>query len=326
MIFYTVCSLSHLYQADILAQSLRAAYPGAELKIGLVDRLSQDLQLGPVHRSSIVEAAEIGIPRFDEMCARYRISELCFACKPFFGRHLLSVHPEARKLVYLDSDIFVFGRFDSVLDALQASDVVLSPHLSSPSVAGTGVERMIMGAGAYNAGFFATSGRPVARDFLDWLCGRLEHECFGWAGDQVWFSLVPSYFPGTYVDRHPGVNMAAWNAADRVLGVRDGQLEVNGLPLGFYHYSGFMPSAPDRASNVREFALSRSSRPDLWLALDRIRQALVTSPLQHLKGRPSCYGRAVGSGTSMPAWMRLLRSAVRKTGFDVVRGSRPTAS
>jgi hypothetical protein len=321
-LFYTVCTLSHLYQAEILAKALRAVHPEAEFKVGLVDRLGPGLDLGSLTRDQIVEVGDMGISALGAMSARYRVSELCFACKPFVASFLLATRPDVDRLIYIDSDTFVFGRFESVQAAMAHSDIVLSPHLSAPLQEHVAIERLMLKAGAFNAGFFALRRGSAAQELLDWLMLRLESECFGWAGDQVWFSLIPSHFSGVYVDRNPGLNAAAWNAAERRMS-RDGDVvSINSVPLVFYHYSGFDPTVPDRSSNVREFAVMRAERPDLWYALDPICAALRGSSLLYLRGRPSHFGRPAATPARLPGWVRLVRQVVRRTGFDIVRSGR----
>jgi hypothetical protein len=321
MIFYTVCTLSHLFQARILAQSLRTAHPEAKLYVGLVDRLTPDVDLGPIDRSAVIEVEHLRIPGFAGMQSRYRIAELCFACKPYFGSHLMRECSDEGKFVYIDSDFYVFDRFDHLDAALNSAELVLTPHVCEPVHDGADLERIVLGAGAYNAGFFAFRRSASAVDFLSWFSERLEADCYGWAGDQVWLGLAPTLFPNVHIDRHPGMNMAAWNVRNRRLSVRGGKIECNGSPLVCYHYSGFDPRVPDRASGVPGLGADRGDRPDLWLALDAIGPLLLGGSMDPLRTRRSPFGRVDPPRRPAAAWVQAIRGIVRRTGFDVVRTS-----
>jgi hypothetical protein len=319
MIFFTVCTLSHLFQARMLSESLWQSNPGARLIIGLVDRLRPGLDVSPLDRADIVEIETLCIPGFAGMQSRYTIAELCFACKPFFAEHLMRTRTEHDKFVYLDSDIFVFGSFGGLEQALDTYDLVLTPHLCDPADDGGRLERIILEAGAFNAGFFSFRRSAGALAFLRWFSARVEANCYGWAGDQVWLGLAPSLFPNVLVDRNPGMNVAAWNVQNRRLAESDGGVACNAVPLIFYHYSGFDPQHPDRASKVPGLGASMNDRPDLWLALGPILQHLDREKADPLRSLRSPFGRQDKRRKPAPAWIQALRSAVRRSGFDVVR-------
>lgn len=52
-------------------------------------------------------------------------------------------------------------------------------------------------------------------------------------------------FEDVFIDRHPGHNAAYWDLANRKITKQDGQYFVNGLPLIFFHFSGYSPLTPD---------------------------------------------------------------------------------
>src|SRR5699024_6011372 len=57
--------------------------------------------------------------------------------------------------------------------------------------------------------------------------------------DQRWVDLVPALFPEVAILRTPRLNVSTWNLSKRKVIRENGQLYVNGVPLGFYHYTGF---------------------------------------------------------------------------------------
>ena len=103
----------------------------------------------------LLTASDLGIgPELWRMALRYEPFELAMALKPWLLRHLLE---RDEQVVYLDADIRVFAPLDPVVEALEAHDIVLTPHFLDP-VALDGkhpTESEITKAGAYNAGFLA---------------------------------------------------------------------------------------------------------------------------------------------------------------------------
>lgn len=58
--------------------------------------------------------------------------------------------------------------------------------------------------------------------------------------DQKWMDLVPSMFEGVKIVRNTGWNTAYWNLSHRtVTKNQDNTFSVNGVPLVFFHYSGY---------------------------------------------------------------------------------------
>src|ERR1051326_9207019 len=55
-------------------------------------------------------------------------------------------------------------------------------------------------------------------------------------------------FEGVSILRDPGYNVAYWNLGSRMVGRSESGYEVGGLPLAFFHFSGYEPDQPDRLS------------------------------------------------------------------------------
>lgn len=320
--FYTICTKSHLFQAHALVRSIRTVHPDARLFIGLVDRLTPDVDPAPLGDAELIEVEALSMPSLGEMSTRYRIPELCFACKPHFARHILRRHRDVSKLIYLDSDTFTFSRFDRVFRHLDHHCLVVTPHGSEPVRCGEdaiALERIILSAGILNAGFFAISRCEEAERFLDWFARILTTECHGWAGDQPWLALAPTYFEGVLIDRDPGLNMAAWNAGSRFLTQQDGQILVNGVPLVFYHYSGFDPASAASTSKIPAQSIRLASRPDLSLALSPIASAIREAAFAELRSSRSCFGK---QGSALRSSAVLTRVAKRMLGLVGLQVSR----
>ena len=71
--------------------------------------------------------------------------------------------------------------------------------------------------------------------------------------DQRWVDFVPTLFEH-HIVRDPGCNVATWNLATRRVEWSNGRYLVNGLPLRFFHFSGFDPRAPHILSKFQSRA------------------------------------------------------------------------
>jgi hypothetical protein len=94
--------------------------------------------------------------------------ELATAVKPFLLEHLLE--RGARRLLYLDPDIWVLHSLQPLFDRLEKCSVLLTPHMTS-RLDDDGAEPnefTLLRSGAYNLGFVGVRDTPEARELLEW--------------------------------------------------------------------------------------------------------------------------------------------------------------
>lgn len=238
----TVATKSHLARARVLAESYRSQHPGAPLFLLLLDRI--DGRFDPAREPfTTVCVEDVGAEDWPSLAFRYSQVELPSAMKPRFLLHLFE-NFGFRKIVYLDTDVFVTGDLEPVFDLLDRHSVVLTPHLLAPASDGPATrELVILRSGAYNTGMVGVSDLPEARAFLHWWWARCrenalvrQHE--GVFLDQRWIDLAPGMFPGVGIARDPGLNVAFWNVRERRVTWEE-KPSVNGVPLRFFHFSAF---------------------------------------------------------------------------------------
>jgi hypothetical protein len=255
----TICSANYLAYAKSLADSLVMHNPDHRFVIVLLDE-TEGLDLSTMLPHEVVAIADLGVPRFAEMNARYDIFELSCALKPFVIEYFLKARPELQTVYYFDSDILVFNSLQASDEALQHHPILLTPHILSP-IPLDGLfsnEEVLLRAGIYNAGFFGVSQSEETFRFLNWWKERMEVRCFndvanGLFVDQLWLNLVPVYFRGTHVLQHAGYNLAYWNLHERnVSSSADGYMINDSEPLVFVHYSGYDLSAKDVISKHQD--------------------------------------------------------------------------
>ncbi len=170
--------------------------------------------------------------------------EMCCLAKYVGIAHVLSLSSATDCCVFADADVMFFCDVREPLAELGDSAVLLTPHQFGPST--DAAEHEYLQSGWINAGFIVVrKSHPDTQGMLGWLVDRITRRGFfapalGLYCDQSWLSLLPLAFSGQVaLGTHPGMNVAYWNLPERELSVQDGRYFVNGMPLVFFHFSGF---------------------------------------------------------------------------------------
>jgi glycosyltransferase involved in cell wall biosynthesis len=182
--------------------------------------------------------------------AKLTASEFSNALKPVFLRHLAGI---VETVIYLDCDVAVFSRLTEMIEAIEARDLVLVPHMLSPLPRPEHFwarprRADIFNSGLINAGCFAIN--PIkCRDFLTFweeanFAPGAFYENSGYQTDQHHLNWALVSVPNAIVLREPRYNVAYWNLHDRDFrfGSSDCQkhfFQVDGRPLGCFHFSGY---------------------------------------------------------------------------------------
>ena len=244
---FTSAAFNYIPKVRMLFQSLRKYHPEWRLHLVLADELRPNIDLSQEPFDEIHVASDLGIPGWRGWAFCHTIVELATAIKPFMLARLLKL-PGSKKVIYLDPDTVVFSRLDDILEALENSNILLTPHQTHPEHSLAAVmdnEICSLKHGVYNLGFIAVASTDVGQEFADWWCQRLYHFCRadipnGLFTDQRWIDLVPAFYSGVAIMRSGRHNVATWNLTTRVVNLSDtGQYMVDDEPLGFYHFTGF---------------------------------------------------------------------------------------
>jgi len=247
MHIFTSVTSNYIPKARVLARSVRKYHPEAKFHLLLSDSLPEWLGDGAEDFDSIINIEELPIPNRKSWIFEHRLVELCTAVKGFGFQEIFRRHnPE--KLIYLDPDIAVMSRMDSITATLDKASILLTPHQTEPDTELRAIadnEICSLKHGVYNLGFVAVRNSTEGRRFVDWWANRLEHFCFddipnGLFTDQRWCDLAPAFFDELMILREPIYNVCTWNLTQRrVTGTVPDGLLINGQPLCFYHFSGF---------------------------------------------------------------------------------------
>lgn len=263
----TIIAKNYVAYARVWARSFLAHHPGARVVVLLADR--NDGHLDPAQEPfEILEAEALGLRGFRQMAFRYDVMELSTAVKPAFLGRLLETGDEDVAL-YFDPDILVLGPVTPALEALRTANVALTPHALSPvPVDGRRPsEAAFLVSGTYNLGFIGLRRSAESARLLAWWQDRLVRGGAsapekGLFTDQKWIDLVPAFFEGVAIVRDPSLNVAYWNLHERgEIRSAGGRFLVGSRPIGFFHFSGFLPTRPDVLSKHQDrFELGELSR------------------------------------------------------------------
>ncbi|HBL28349.1 MAG TPA: hypothetical protein DD490_16060 [Acidobacteria bacterium] len=282
--------------------------PGGRVYVLIVDRPDPALDYAAEPFTAVL-AESLGIPGFPHYAFRYSILELNTAVKPWF---LLYLHRLGGwdRLCYFDPDILITGDLSEIYTALGTGDCVLTPHVTEPIEDGfIPSERDFLLSGIYNLGFLGIAFNERTLPFLDWWHRRLYRECLhaverGLFVDQRWMDFAPSFLARAVIHRDPGCNVAYWNLMHRELSQREGAWWVDGTPLRFFHFSGFMLRRQELISRYQNrYTLSR--RPDIQPLFRTYGELLDAAGHEELERLPYGFGR-FSDGTSVPGMARRL--------------------
>ncbi len=248
----TIVAKNYIAHARALARSFAEFHPTGRCSVLIIDEL--DGHIDPeAEPFTVITPAEIGCEEFEEMALRYTVLELSTAVKPWLLAHLL--REGAPAITYLDPDIRVFSSLEA-LDRLAVSHgVVLTPHntVPLPDDGERPNQIDILLAGVYNLGYVSLGASDETHELLGWWRKRLLTDCLvdphrGYFVDQRWFDLAPGLVSDHAIVRDPQYNLAYWNLHSRRLEESGDGYKVEGVPLAFFHFSGFDPDKPGQLS------------------------------------------------------------------------------
>lgn len=264
-VLVSICTINHIHLARTLIASIQEHHSPNEIAIYLLVVDWDDEEPLHIPNVTLLAGNNIGIDQFDYMALKYTALEFCCACKPYLIRYLMA-KTRCRKILYVDSDIYVFARLDHLVDCLDDAQLAVIPHTFSPT---PNPERFfqrpsmgdLIAAGTFNAGMFGLTVTPANVQFIDqWIYLvtapgaflndlNLQHE-------QNFFNWLVGVADGVKVIKDRSYNVAYWNLHDRSLrytGWDDPDKkpgwQVDGQPLVAFHFSGFSLEQPKRLSH-----------------------------------------------------------------------------
>jgi hypothetical protein len=158
----------------------------------------------------------------------------------------------------------------------------------------------------FNLGFIGVRNAEEGRRFASWWAERTYHLCRaevqnGLFTDQKWLNFAPVFFDGVAIIKSSRHNVATWNLTTRhMTGDFETGFEVDGEPLGFYHFTGF-DSGAHRIMAIKNASESRAVQEMIsWY--DRETAVAESDPVSQW---PWAFGR-FSDGTPIEACHRWL--------------------
>ncbi|MFZ4766635.1 MAG: hypothetical protein ACOYMN_16910, partial [Roseimicrobium sp.] len=163
--------------------------------------------------------------------------EYFFTMTPSLPALLLEKQPDIDLITYLDADLFFYSSCEPLFAEADDADVAIIAHRFPPERASREIY------GRFNVGWvsFRRSANGLAclawwrERCLEWCHDRYENGRFA---DQKYLDEFTARFQGVHVLEHPGANVAPWNLVEDELSLVDGNVQVSGKPLVFYHFHG----------------------------------------------------------------------------------------
>ncbi|MEZ6076327.1 MAG: hypothetical protein R3C56_11895 [Pirellulaceae bacterium] len=233
----TVVTRNYLHYARVLAESCERWQPDMPLTVVLADSLPASHSLDQ-HLARVLLAEQLGIDDWNRFTFKYTPFELCCALKPHAMQALFAQGFE--RVVFIDSDLALYGPLASIEQALQTHSIALVPHLHRPLPRDgrKPLENNFLNAGTFNGGLVACCNDPQGQQFLQWWGDHFCNDCYvdvagGVFVDQKWLNLAPGLFPSLAIVRQPGCNAGHWTLSQFPLsGDREQGYCVGDYPLG----------------------------------------------------------------------------------------------
>ena len=308
----TVVTRNYLHYARVLAESCQRWQPDMSLTVVLADSLPASYSLDQ-HLARVLPAEQLGIDDWSRFTFKYTPFELCCALKPHAMQALFAQGFE--RVVFIDSDLALYGPLASIEQALQTHSIALIPHLHRPLPRDgrKPLENNFLNAGTFNGGLVACRNDPQGQQFLQWWGDHLRNDCYvdvagGVFVDQKWLNLAPGLFPSLAIVRQPGCNAGHWTLSQFPLsGDREQGYCVGDYPLECFHFSNFLPSNPLEFMHSQS-RVSFQSSPALH-ALVRDYHARLQQHEANQYASLRCQYEQLSDGTPIkPEW----REAVRR--------------
>lgn len=293
---FTICANNYLAHAKTLATSFKEHHPEVVFCIAVLDTPNAGIGYDTLGADQILWIHELFPELVTELKDTYNIAELCTVVKPKLFTYFFE--KDYNTVLYIDPDIKVFAPFNEVFSALQQNQMVLTPHICSPTgEEGHPQDKDLMRTGIYNLGFLAVNKTQQVQAFIAWWDKRVRAYGFhdlkkGFFYDQIWLGYAPTFLDRVFVLRHLGYNVANWNLHERKIINANGKYFVNDTktPVVFFHYSHFkMENLPSIASYNQNFNLD--NRKDIAPVFMEYKSDLLANGYGELKSIAFVYGK-----------------------------------
>lgn len=236
----SIVTNDYFHQAIILGRSIKRFEKESDFIVFVIGYDERDLAYQQDDFTTF-DAAILISEGWKSFVFQYDGLQASCALKPLAIRHLLQQY---EKVIYLDSDIKLFGPLEQGWKLLQEADISLTPHSYTPIKDDEfGPARVTMRlSGLFNAGYIGAS--QSGSDFLTWWWEQTNYNCIiahaqGIFLDQVYLNDAAYLVRRFAVLRDESYNVACWNLHERALKKVGKYYFINEKPLTFFHFSSY---------------------------------------------------------------------------------------
>jgi hypothetical protein len=317
--FCTLFNENYLVKGLVTIQSLLRYCPGAEIFVLCLDaktqRLIETFALTGVH---CVPLADVEDEQLLAVKGSRTVPEYCWTLTGSFCWWVLGHHPEINFLTYVDADLFFCSDVEPIFDEIGSSSVAIVEHRFTPRLQHLEVY-----------GRFNVEWVSFRRDEQGMAClNKWREQCIEWCyanpvdgklGDQKYLDAWPEEFQGVCIIQHKGAGLAPWNYSNYSLAVDNDAINVDDVPLIFYHFHQLQILAGGKFNRISEIYTKDAPPFDPLYARY---EAELTRCIADIRKRDPEFSAGIRSASLMSfrrSLQRLLpvqiRSALRKIGF-----------
>lgn len=309
----------HRYAAQGLAmiRSLRAHGGDGPVWVlclsGEAERLVSQWALGDLRIVSL-DAVESHFDQLSDARQDRSLIEYFFTLTPHIVRYVFDHAAEARRVAYLDGDLFFFGPVAEMWEAASAAPAAIIPHRFNPRAA------HLCKYGNYNVGWVSFSRSTQGLECLDFW----QRSCRAWCrdqpdggrfADQGYLDQFADFAPDLAIIDHKGCNLGPWNVASDAIRVEDRIVTVGGDRLIFFHFTGFRKGLAGRWYNSHRLYRAGTNnvvrdcvyRPYLKALMDA--RATRDAQMRQVDTAPDGAALARNRGGGVPLKARLYKRA-----------------
>jgi hypothetical protein len=246
----TIIAKNYISFARTLCTSFIENHPDGKCYVLIIDEFDGYIEEA-LEKFEIIKIDVLNIPKLREFCFKYNIVELSTALKPYFFRYLLD-NRRIDKIIFLDPDILVLDKLNSIYDELNNNDILLTPHIDTdfPEDGLQPIDTTVMKHGVFNLGFIGLKKSINVDKFLLWWQSKLYNNCVidydrGYFVDQKYIDYAITLFHNIGIIYDTGYNVAYWNLHARRVHLENNEWRCNDGKLYFYHFSSYKPEKPE---------------------------------------------------------------------------------
>ena len=250
-IIFTVCNRTNLSNAITLGKSVMQ-HPGNIFYLCWVDKVT--LSKLP-ENIKLLTVSELDIPQWQQMTEHYYDFELLPACRPWFAKHLISLHPDKHTFAFFAPTVLLFKPIENIFDP--NSGLLLTPHIAKPLEKSSILDdKRILNIGMFHAGSWILNKNEESLKFLDWWAIRTIDRakfdlCNGMCMDQLWLNFALVRITNAHQIAHHGWHYGLHSVLNKKLDFQNEQYSVDGDPLISVDFAGlgfFDPIWSDHAA------------------------------------------------------------------------------